>query len=646
MKKMRKMVSLALTAAMTAGLMTGMGALTASADSERTKITALLKGTESTEQFQTFDYLLKNFCDEKGLDYEIELVNDMQDYFTKLQMYINSDTLPDIFGCPNGTLSAACKDIDALVDVGAELERNGYADKLNGAIRDFLTDADDGNLYLFPQGLYCEYFMYRKDIFEDAGITDAPTTWEEFEEDCQKIADLGEIPVIVGGSDAWQLMRYLSFSPWRVTGPEFIQGYQAGTDSFSENESAKYAVNLLSDLGTKGYFEPGFASVDFTSACNLFQTFDYLLKNFCDEKGLDYEIELVNDMQDYFTKLQMYINSDTLPDIFGCPNGTLSAACKDIDALVDVGAELERNGYADKLNGAIRDFLTDADDGNLYLFPQGLYCEYFMYRKDIFEDAGITDAPTTWEEFEEDCQKIADLGEIPVIVGGSDAWQLMRYLSFSPWRVTGPEFIQGYQAGTDSFSENESAKYAVNLLSDLGTKGYFEPGFASVDFTSACNLFFGGTGAIFYTGSGQISLAEEMYDNGELGFFPVPDTEGMDNMATNVPIHAGFAEGFNKATYDDTMQEFFDYMCENFSDACYNQAHVFSPFNEDSLPEGLPQLYYDTQPMFEDAETAWTSWDDKLDSDVMTKIVDEQQKLAQGITTPDEFIETCDSFIK
>lgn len=92
MKKMRKMVSLALTAAMTAGLMTGMGALTASADSERTKITALLKGTESTEQFQTFDYLLKNFCDEKGLDYEIELVNDMQDYFTKLQMYINSDT--------------------------------------------------------------------------------------------------------------------------------------------------------------------------------------------------------------------------------------------------------------------------------------------------------------------------------------------------------------------------------------------------------------------------------------------------------------------------------------------------------------------------------------------------------------------------
>ena len=90
--------------------------------------------------------------------------------------------------------------------------------------------------------------------------------------------------------------------------------------------------------------------------------------------------------------------------------------------------------------------------------------------------------------------------------------------------MTGPEFIQGYQAGTESFDKNESAKYGVNLVYDLGTKGYFEPGFASVDFTSASNLFFGGSGAIFYTGSGQFNLAEDMYDKGEIGFFPVPDT--------------------------------------------------------------------------------------------------------------------------
>ncbi len=419
------------------------------------------------------------------------------------------------------------------------------------------------------------------------------------------------------------------------------QGNTAGNDS---NNTVKTEENSGTSKTGAGERTKITALLKGTESTEQFLVFDYLLKNFCADKGLDYEIELVNDMQDYFTKLQMYINSNTLPDIYGCPNGTLSQACLDIDALVDVGAELERNGYAEKLNGAIRDFLTNVNDGKLYLFPQGLYCEYFMYRKDIFEKAGVSTVPTTWTEFEEVCQKVLDAGEIPVIVGGSDAWQLMRYLSFSPWRVTGSDFIEGYQAGTDSFQENESAQYAVELLANLGTKGYFEPGFASVDYTSACNLFYGGTGAIFYSGSGNIELAEQMYDEGLLGFFPVPDTDGMNNMATNVPIHAGFAEGFNKATYDETMQEFFDYMCENFSEACYTQAKIFSPFVEE-LPEGLPQLNYDVQPMFATADTAWTSWDDKLDSDVLTKIVDAQQNLAQGNMTPEEFMANCDSFI-
>ncbi len=47
MRKMKKVLSLAMTAAMTASLLTGMGAVTASAkksdDGKRTKITALLK---------------------------------------------------------------------------------------------------------------------------------------------------------------------------------------------------------------------------------------------------------------------------------------------------------------------------------------------------------------------------------------------------------------------------------------------------------------------------------------------------------------------------------------------------------------------------------------------------------------------------
>lgn len=411
----------------------------------------------------------------------------------------------------------------------------------------------------------------------------------------------------------------------------------AANDSSAANESD----NAAPDAGDRTKITALFRG---SESGEQYLIFDKLLSDFCAEKGLQYEIELVNSDADYVTKLQLYINSNTLPDIFGCANGALSQACKDIDALVDVGAELERNGYYDKMNGAVIDFLTDADDGNMYLFPLGLYCEYFMYRTDLFEAAGIEKAPETWQEFTDACEKLAAAGEIPVIVAGAENWQLMRYLSFPSWRVTGPEFIMGYNAGSEKFSENASQQVGAQLLYDLGTKGYFEPGFLSVDYTASADLFFGGTGAIYYSGSGQISLATEMYENGQLGFFAVPSVDGMDNMSTDVPIHAGFAEGFNKATYDETMQEFFDYMCENYSEACYTQASIFSPFNED-IPEGLSPLYYDLQPMFEKAEQAWVSWDDKLSSELLTKIVDEQQKLAQGTVTPEDFCATVDTFV-
>lgn len=369
-----------------------------------------------------------------------------------------------------------------------------------------------------------------------------------------------------------------------------------------------------------------------------------LLTEFSEEKGLEEpEFELVSGDADYVTKLQLYINSNSLPDIYGCANGALSAAAKDIDAMVNVGDELERIGMKDDMNGALYDFFTDADDGNVYLFPESLNCEFFFYRKDIFDKYDL-EAPKDWDEFLATCKTLKEKGEIPLVVAGKENWQLMRYLSFAPWRMTKDGFIKGYMDGTETFSDNVAAKSGAELLHTLGTEEYFQGGFLSTDYTAATDLFFGGTGCMWYSGSGQITQASEMYEAGELGFFAVPDVKGEENMDTNVPIHGGFGTAFNAQTYDDTMKECFQYICENYSEACYNDAKVFSPFN-DEMPEGLDSLFYDLYPMFETATDAWVSWDDKLDSATLTSLVDEQQKLAQGSETPEEFEKAADSFI-
>lgn len=369
-----------------------------------------------------------------------------------------------------------------------------------------------------------------------------------------------------------------------------------------------------------------------------------LLTEFSEEKGLEEpEFELVSSDADYVTKLQLYINSNALPDIYGCANGALSKAAKDIDAMVNIGDELEKIGMKDQMNEAVYDFFKDAEDGNVYLFPESLNCEFFLYRKDIFDKYGI-EAPETWDEFLQVCKTLKEKGEVPLVVAGKENWQLMRYLSFAPWRMTKDQFITGYMNQEETFSDNTAAKEGAELLYTLGTEDYFQGGFLSTDYTAATDLFFGGTGCMWYSGSGQITQASEMYKEGKLGFFAVPDVDGQENMETNIPIHGGFGTAFNAQTYDDTMKEFLQYMCENYSDACYNDAKVFSPFKGE-IPEGLDQMFYDLQPLFETATDSWVSWDDKLDSATLTNLVDEQQKLAQGKETPEEFEKAADRFI-
>jgi raffinose/stachyose/melibiose transport system substrate-binding protein len=92
----------------------------------------------------------------------------------------------------------------------------GNFDQMNPAVADFFADADDGKVWLFPESFNDEFFFYRKDIFAKYNLN-APTNWDEFLQVCDTLKKNGEIPVVIAGAEQWQIMRYLSFIPWRVT---------------------------------------------------------------------------------------------------------------------------------------------------------------------------------------------------------------------------------------------------------------------------------------------------------------------------------------------------------------------------------------------------------------------------------------------
>ena len=117
--------------------------------------------------------------------------------------------------------------------------------------------------------------------------------------------------------------------------------------------------------------------------------------------------------------------------------------------------------------------------------------EYFFYNKDLFEQAGITETPKTFDELLADCKLLQDQEIIPIAMGGD--WPILRYFAQVPFRLTGNEYIENAVSGEGSFGEEAGLKGA-QFIQDIAQ--YFQEGWSSADYDTMIDLFASGQAAI------------------------------------------------------------------------------------------------------------------------------------------------------
>ena len=110
----------------------------------------------------------------------------------------------------------------------------------------------NGTLWCFPYQPYTTGVWYNKALFEKAGITSVPQTWDEFLAVCQKLRDSGVNPLTCNSDTVtllygYQLARYI--------------GQDAVTDclnnvKWAQIPEAKKAAEDLYGLFKAGYFSP------------------------------------------------------------------------------------------------------------------------------------------------------------------------------------------------------------------------------------------------------------------------------------------------------------------------------------------------------------------------------------------------------
>ncbi len=173
------------------------------------------------------------------------------------------------------------------------------------------------------------------------------------------------------------------------------------------------------------------------------------------------------------------------------------------------------------------------------------YRTQVFYNKHQFEDAGITEVPTSWDEFIEVCDTLQEAGYTPLMgVGAADIWAT----AFGYWTgVVNSELYTAYPNFNEDILSGELSWENDVLIDTLKSwqtlTPYYHKGSMSFSNTQATSEFLSGSAAMFMDGAWSTTTIDnsEEYSADDFGTFMMPAPSGAKTYCT-MPQYWGVSE--------------------------------------------------------------------------------------------------------
>lgn len=244
--------------------------------------------------------------------------------------------------------------------------------------------------------------------------------------------------------------------------------------------------------------------------------------------GVKIEIQAIQN-EDFAGKLQTAMQDPASgPDVYMSLGG---AKTKE---MIDAGQSMD---LTDKISDTVKtDMKTTLSaatfDSKVYGVPVSVEPGGIWYSKDLFSQAGITEAPTTFSELKEDAQKLKDAGITPIALGGKDAWPAAHWYYWLALRECSSSV---YAKGTESqdFSDKCWTR-AGNDLKELADMDVFNEGYmtttAQQGANSSAGLLANHKAAMELMGAWEPGVLKDLTPDqqpmADLGFFAFPSVDG------------------------------------------------------------------------------------------------------------------------
>lgn len=237
--------------------------------------------------------------------------------------------------------------------------------------------------------------------------------------------------------------------------------------------------------------------------------------------GFDLEARNVPSTENYQQVVRSSLQTNSTTDLVKWWNGYRLQELARSGGLADLSAEWDEavdNGW---VNADTRDSFSY--DGKVYGLP--LYKSYWVmfYNRDVFEQVGIS-APTTWEEFESNNDKLKAAGVTPLFATQQAGWTSFIWFEEILSKLD-PQFYTDLMNGEASYTD-ETAQQAMEIWSDMYASGWFTA--ADTAWDDEPSLFAAGSVAQVPMGTWRNGTFAELLDDGAYGAYVLPAMDGAD----------------------------------------------------------------------------------------------------------------------
>ncbi|MFP4204692.1 MAG: ABC transporter substrate-binding protein [Spirochaetaceae bacterium] len=353
------------------------------------------------------------------------------------------------------------------------------------------------------------------------------------------------------------------------------------------------------EAAEEGAEEPETVQLDvMQSKTVIAEEFEELVAEFNETNpDIEAEAETIGGSADWQTILKSRFTADEGPDVFNIEGPA------QYELWSENIADLSGEPFIDEAVPAALEPLNI--DGAQYGAPVNFEGYGYIYNKDIFDEVGIEELPTTFSELEEVAQRLEEAGHTAFSTGYGTWWVIgLHMLNVAFAQQDDPQqFMTDLTNGDASMADNEIFQDLQNLV-DL-TVEYGEDNPLSTDHNQQVQMLANGDVAMIQQGVWKEVALLEANPDLNIGLIPplINDDSQMDRVPVGVPWYF-VVNAKSSSAEQEAAKEFIDFMMISETGQRYAvEEFGYIPAYTGVSAEGLGGVGQDIQRYAEDDRT-------------------------------------------